>query len=336
MIQNGQSQARLIEDLLDVARVVNGRMHIEPQTIDLRAVIHAALNTIRPAMEAKELYLDIDLADEVSIVRGDADRLQQVVWNLLSNATKFTPSGGAIQIRLEHDDNYACLSVTDTGEGIHPAFLPYVFDRFRQADSTSRRIYGGLGLGLAIVRHLVELHGGTVRVTSAGEGQGATFTVYLPLESNLTRHSDAANAERLQLDCPAELLDLRILLVDDQPDLLELLQDIFTPCGSMVQMCTSAEEALTMVQTWHPNILISDIAMPEKDGYWLINQIRALPPEAGGTMPAIALTAYVRVEDRMRVLTSGFQLYVPKPVEPVEIRTTVAHLVRTAGTDDLV
>jgi CheY-like chemotaxis protein len=257
--------------------------------------------------------------------------LQQVLWNLLSNATKFTPPGGAITLRLEPEGRTARLTVSDTGQGIGPAFLPFVFDRFRQADGTSNRAHGGLGLGLAIVRHLVELHGGTVQAASAGIGEGATFTVRLPL-AVIGEPGGPTSAEPetddTQRGCQPELDGLRVLVVDDQPDILELLYEILAPCGAVVRLCATAREALEAVQTWRPDVLVSDIAMPGEDGYWLIRAVRALAPEAGGTLPAAALTAYVRMEDRMRVLAEGFQLYVPKPVEPVELRDAVVRLVQ--------
>jgi PAS domain S-box-containing protein len=334
--RSARAQAQLTEDLLDVARIVTGKLRIEPQPIDLIAVIRAALDTARPAAEAKGLQLQIELEPAASALVGDANRLQQVIWNLLSNATKFTPSGGTITLRLESEDRHARFTVRDTGEGISPAFLPYVFDRFRQADGTSNRAHGGLGLGLAIVRHLVELHGGTVQVASAGVGQGATFTVRLPLavidQPSAPTGAEAA-ADDTQRGCQPELIGLRVLVVDDQPDILELLDELLVPCGAIVRQCATAREAFDALQTWRPDVLVSDIAMPGEDGYWLIRAVRALAPEAGGTIPALALTAYVRIEDRMRVLAEGFQLYVPKPVEPVELRDAVARLVQGKAAD---
>ncbi len=330
MVRSAKAQAQLIEDLLDVSRIISGKLRIERQSIDLIAVIRAALDTVRPAIEAKHLHLHIDLQPEASPMIGDANRLQQVVWNLLSNATKFTPPGGDIQVRLETHSRNAQLTVSDTGQGINAAFLPYVFDRFRQADSAINRPHSGLGLGLAIVRHLVELHGGTVQVTSAGEGQGATFTVRLPLAipGDVTALTRAASDEQAATNkYPPELQGLRVLIVDDQPDILELLQEMLTPCGSVVMTCQTAREGLDLVRTWQPDVLISDMAMPEEDGYWLIRHIRALSPQEGGTILAIALTAYVRVEDRMRVLAAGFHLYMPKPIEPHELRNGIAYLI---------
>lgn len=336
MVRSAKAQAQLIEDLLDVSRIVTDRLQIEPQRIDFIPVIRAALDTVRPAVEAKGLHLHVDLRPEVSIIIGDANRLQQVVWNLLSNATKFTPPGGSIQVRLEPDGGSARLTVSDTGQGIGAAFLPYVFDRFRQADATSNRAYGGLGLGLAIVRHLIELHGGTVEAMSAGEGQGATFIVRLPLafKQEPIKLEAAVTGDATPANCPSELRGLRVLIVDDQLDILELVYDILASCDAVVRTCTDARDALEAVRTWRPDVLISDIAMPDDDGYWLIRKVRALASEDGGNTPAIALTAHVRMEERVRVLAAGFQLYIPKPVEPAELQSVVARLVSTIRTSD--
>jgi PAS domain S-box-containing protein len=325
IVRSAKAQAQITEDLLDVARIVTGKLRIEPQPLDLLLVIRAALETVRPAAEAKTLQIHVDLNPAARTIIGDANRLQQVVWNLLSNAIKFTASGGTIEIRLQPEGRDTCLIVSDTGQGISPTFLPYVFDRFRQAESTSSRSYGGLGLGLAIVRHLVELHGGTVEVASEGVGKGATFTVRLPLALH-ENNSTTAPSQTLLESFPVELIGLRVLIVDDQPDILELLHEIFVACGSVVQLCTNAREALALVRSWRPDVLVSDIAMTNEDGYWLIKNIRALEAEEGGNLPAAALTAYVRMEDRIRVLAEGYQLYVPKPIDPAELRQAVARL----------
>jgi PAS domain S-box-containing protein len=335
LVRSAKNQAQLIEDLLDISRIVSGKLRIEPQPIDLTAVIHAALDTVRPAMEAKELHLYIDVSPEASLLIGDANRLQQVVWNLLANATKFTPHGGSIQVQLQRRDRYAQLMISDTGQGISTDFLPFVFDRFRQADGTSNRAHGGLGLGLAIVRHLVELHGGTVHAASAGLDQGATFTVLLPLdiEDASAQPNDSGAYPEEGDNCPPELAGLRVLVVDDQQDIVDLVQEILAACGAVVQSCTNARAALEQVRVWQPDVLISDIAMPGEDGYWLIHHVRALPFEEGGGLPAAALTAYVRMEDRLQVLAAGFHLYVPKPLEPGELRKVVAQLARMATPD---
>jgi signal transduction histidine kinase len=334
LVRSAKDQALIIDDLLDVSRIVSGKLRIEPQPIDLISVIEAALDTVRPAVEARQLQLHVALNPEASTIIGDANRLQQVVWNLLSNATKFTPPGGIIQILLEPDGRDAWLTIRDTGQGIRPAFLPFVFDRFRQADSASNRAHGGLGLGLAIVRNLVELHGGSVQAASDGEGHGSTFTVRLPLD----RIGDAPvsvqpMADDPPPDCPPVLRGLRVLVVDDQPDIVELLHDILATCGAVVMTCSGAQEALAALRAWKPAVLVSDIAMPGADGYWLIERVRALALEDGGGTPAVALTAYVRAEERERVLAAGFQLYVPKPVDPAELRYVIAHLARIEALD---
>jgi len=331
LVRSAKDQALIIDDLLDVSRIVSGKLQIEAQPMDLIDVIYAALDTVRPAIEAKELHLQVDLHPEARMIIGDANRLQQVVWNLLSNATKFTPSGGSIHVLLEQNGRNAQLTVRDTGQGIRPVFLPFVFDRFRQADSASNRSHGGLGLGLSIVRHLVELHGGTVQAASPGEDQGATFTVRLPLATTGDMKSKAIQLEHDDdqvATCPPELRGLRVLVVDDQPNILDLLHETLTSCGAIVQACNNAREALAMLHDWQPEVLVSDIAMPNEDGYWLIGQVRALAADEGGAIPAIALTAYVRVEEQVRVLAAGFQLYVPKPIKPTELRNVIAHLVR--------
>jgi PAS domain S-box-containing protein len=329
ILRSAKAQAELIEDLLDISRIISGKLRIEPAPIQLLAVIQAALDTVRPMMDAKRLQLQMDLDPGGSAVRGDAGRLQQVVWNLLSNAAKFTPQGGQISVQLMRVGEYAELRVSDTGHGIHPAFLPYVFDRFRQADSSSQRVHGGLGLGLAIVRHLVELHGGAVSAASPGEGKGATFTVRLPLSPLAQRAShEVAAVEQEEVDGePLPLEGRRVLVVDDQPAILDLLADILTADGATVQACASAVEALGLVRSWQPDVLVCDIAMPGQDGYWLIGQVRQLAPEEGGAIPAVALTAYVRMEDRLRVLAAGFQYYLPKPISSSELRDVIVALV---------
>jgi signal transduction histidine kinase/CheY-like chemotaxis protein len=329
MVRSASAQARLIEDLLDVSRIVTGNLRIEREPVDLLAIVGAAIDTVRPTLEARELQLQAELDPAAGAVVGDANRLQQVAWNLLANAAKFTPQGGTIAVRLARRGDEAELQVRDNGRGISPAFLPHVFERFRQADSSSTRSYNGLGLGLAIVRHLVELHGGSVAADSAGEDQGATFTVRLPLAGAAdARALDSRGPQREpQQDSSPTLSGLRVLLVDDEEGILELLHDIFAFCGADVRTCTSARAALALLQGWRPAVLISDIAMPGEDGYWLIRAVRALRPEDGGATPAVALTAYARPEDRHQILEAGFQLYVPKPVEPRALCELVADLV---------
>ena len=329
IVRSAQAQAQLIEDLLDVSRIVTGKLRLDRRTVNLIGVIHMAIDTVRPTLDAKALRLELDLNPEVSIIVGDSNRLQQIVWNLLINAAKFTPHGGVIRISLQSALDVAELQVSDTGQGIATEFLPYVFDRFRRAESTSNRTHGGLGLGLSIVRHLVEMHGGTVHVESAGPGTGTTFTVRLPL---LASDDNSEPSEpQLAWEYPPKLAGLRLLVVDDQPDILELIEEVFTPAGTIVRLCASATEGLATLRAWQPDLLISDIAMSGEDGYWLIDKVRALPQEEGGAIPAVALTTYVRVEDRTRVLAAGFQMYVPKPIEPTELISVVASLVAPPG-----
>ncbi|MCA1555963.1 MAG: PAS domain S-box protein, partial [Acidobacteria bacterium] len=330
--RNAQSQVQLIDDILDVSRVIRGKLRLNVRPVELTNVIEAAVDSVRPAAEAKGIRLQVVLDSHAGPVSGDPDRLQQIVWNLLSNAIKFTPKEGRVQVLLARVNSHLELTVSDTGEGIEEAFLPFVFDRFRQADPSTTRKHGGLGLGLAIVRHLVELHGGTVTVESKGAGQGTTFNVSLPLmvvhqpefASNggesvtIAEHPTAAGG-RLTLGCAPELEGLRVLLVEDEPDARDLLVAVLAQCRADVRAVSNATDALLELEAWQPEVLLSDIEMPGEDGYTLIRKIRSLPPERGGKIPAAALTAYARAEDRMRALLAGFQLHVPKPVEPAEL-----------------
>ncbi|HYP26574.1 MAG TPA: PAS domain S-box protein [Blastocatellia bacterium] len=329
--RNAKSQAQIIEDILDVSRIITGRLRLDVRAIDLSAVIESAINSIRPASGAKEIRITSVLDRLAGPVSGDQNRLQQVVWNLLSNAVKFTPRGGHVQVRLERTNSHVEIIIADTGQGINPEFLPYVFDRFRQADSSTTRRHGGLGLGLAIVRHLVEMHGGTVHVRSAGEGRGATFTVKLPLVAvhpklpalEVSGTDSSGLSEVVSLP---SLEGLRLLAVDDEPDTREMLTASLAYCGADVKAAASVVEALALIDEWRPHVIISDIEMPGADGYELIRRLRSRPPEQGGNTPAVALTAYARVEDRMRALSSGFQMHVAKPVEPTELAVVVANL----------
>jgi PAS domain S-box-containing protein len=340
--RNAQAQVQLIDDILDVSRIIRGKLRLNVRPAELTHVIEAAVDSVRPAAEAKGIRLQVVLDPRAGPVSGDPDRLQQVVWNLLTNAVKFTPKEGRVQVLLARVNSHLELTVSDTGEGIEEKFLPFVFDRFRQADPSTTRVHGGLGLGLAIVRHLVELHGGTVTAESRGLGQGTTFKVSLPLmimqqpefasggrESAATGTTAGAHPTaggRLTLECPPELEGLRVLLVEDEPDARDLLVAVLTQCRAEVRAVSNAEDALLQLEAWQPEVLISDIEMPGEDGYTLIRKIRRLPPERGGKIPAAALTAYARAEDRMRALLSGFQLHVPKPVEPAELTAVVASL----------
>ncbi len=325
--RNARAQNQLIEDLLDVSRIITGKLHLEVRPVDLREVIEAAVEIVRPAADAKGVHFQVIIDDSAGLVAGDASRLQQVAWNLFSNAVKFTPKGGRVQIRLERVDSQVTFIVSDTGEGIDPGFLPYVFDRFRQADASSSRAYGGLGLGLAIVRHVVELHGGSVHAESRGGGKGATFIVKLPLMVGRLSTIDTDISETMpQFDLVPELNGLRVLAVDDEAETREILTAMLQHYGAEVATVASASEALEILQTWSPDIIISDIGMPGEDGYELIRKVRALESDRGGQIPAVALTAYARLQDRLRVLEAGYQIHLPKPVEPAELATVVASL----------
>ena len=331
--RSAKSQAQLVEDLLDVSRIIQGKLRLNVRPVELVSVIEAAIETVRPAAQAKEISLQSVLDPSAGPVAGDFDRLQQVVWNLLSNAIKFTPKQGCTQVRLERVNSHVEIIITDTGKGIDSEFVPYVFERFRQADSSSTRVYSGLGLGLAIVRQLVELHGGTVRADSEGEGKGATFTVKLPLiPIRVERHPGERVHPTVDLgvpfDNPPALKGVRVLLVDDEADSREFLVAALEECEAKVFDVASASEALEAVSQFKPDVLVSDIGMPLEDGYSLIRKVRQLSAEQGGEIPAIALTAYARAEDRMKAIASGFQMHISKPVEPAELVTVVASLAR--------
>jgi signal transduction histidine kinase/ActR/RegA family two-component response regulator len=336
IIRNANAQLQLIDDLLDVSRVITGKMRLDVQPVDLEAVIEAALDAVRPAADAKGVRLQKLLDPRAGPATGDPSRLQQVVWNLLANAVKFTPKGGRVQVHLQRINSHVELVVSDTGEGIAPAILPYVFDRFRQADSSSTRAHTGLGLGLALVKHLVELHGGSVVAHSAGEGQGATFRVTLPVtiaHPPVGVPAPVHPASPLLDGRPAgtRLDGLRVLLVDDDRDALDLATAIVADAGGDVRTCRSAREALDVLTEWRPHVLVSDIEMPGEDGYALIRKVRALEPDRGGKTPAVALTAYGRIQDRTLSLTAGYSMHVPKPVDPGELTTVIASLAERAG-----
>jgi PAS domain S-box-containing protein len=322
--RNAKLQSELIEDLLDVSRILQGKLSLTVSSVNLASTIQSAIETVRLAAEAKSIAIETRLDPKAGLISGDLTRLQQVVWNLLSNAVKFTPIGGRVTVQLEQVNAYAQIIVRDTGKGISPDFLPYVFDYFRQADSTTTRKFGGLGLGLAIVRHLVELHGGTVRVESPGEGQGATFTVRLPL---MLTPSNLNQSESLPKH-PLDLSGIRILVVEDEIDARELLMFLLEQQGAQVIAATSAHEALLLLTQSRPNILISDIGMPDMDGYMLIQQVRKLTPEQGGQIPAIALTAYAGEINQQQALAAGFQKHISKPVEPEELFHLISSLTK--------
>jgi PAS domain S-box-containing protein len=333
--RNAQLQSQLIEDILDVSRIITGKFRLDVQATELATVIESAVESVLPAAQAKEIRLQRVLDSGTSLVSGDPNRLQQVIWNLLTNAIKFTPKGGRVQVRLERINSHVEIVVSDSGEGIKPEVLPYVFDRFHQADSTMTRNYGGLGLGLAIVRHIVELHGGTVEAYSAGIGQGATFTVKLPLMATRSTEPEPATREErvhptaslgADFECPPELEGLHVLVLDDDEDARHLIQTVLQRCLANVTTASTVADAMEVLQRTRPDVLISDLGMPGEDGYSLIRQVRALSPAQGGQTPAAALTAYARLEDRMRVLRSGFQIHLPKPIEPAELVAVVANL----------
>ncbi|MDT5269306.1 MAG: hypothetical protein QOH49_1492 [Acidobacteriota bacterium] len=333
--RNAQAQNQLISDLLDISRIISGKLRLDLRTVDLPSIIEAAVEATRPAAEAKGVSLTTTLNRRAGPVNGDADRLQQVIWNLLTNAIKFTPEGGKVLITLESVHSRVEITVHDTGIGIDDEFLPHVFDRFRQADPGTNRVHGGMGLGLSIVRQLVELHGGTVRAESEGEGKGTTFIVSLPfvaLHEATQRGKRTLPAAFGELECPPSLPGLRVLVVDDEADTLDMLRAVLEHCQIEVITAGSAAEALEALVQSRPDVLISDLGMPGEDGFALIAKVRKLPAESGGQIPAAALTAYVRSEDRVKVLRAGFQLHVPKPIEPAELVTVVANLAgRTRG-----
>jgi signal transduction histidine kinase/ActR/RegA family two-component response regulator len=332
--RNARAQTQLVEDLLDVSRIVTGKVEIDVQVVDLRRLIEAAVDATRPAADAKGIRVQTTLEARAGAVSGDPHRLQQVFWNLLSNAIKFTPRGGHVHVEMRRAAAHVEIAVSDTGLGIKPEFLPFVFDRFRQADSSSTRPYGGLGIGLAIVRQIVELHGGRVRVASSGEGQGSTFTVELPatvVRAAGERLHPAATTPVPFTPSPV-LQDLRVLLVDDEEDTLETLAVMLRACGAEVRTAENATEAFDELKAWRPNAIISDIGMPGEDGYALIARVRALSGAEGGQTPAIALTAYARTEDRVRALSAGFQMHVAKPIEPAELVATIAAVTNWSST----
>jgi PAS domain S-box-containing protein len=322
--RNVKLQSQLIEDLLDVSRILQGKVSLNIVAVDLATIIQSAMETVRLAAQAKSIQLQHHLDLDVGLVSGDPARLQQIVWNLLSNAVKFTPQGGRVDIWLERHGNIAQITVTDTGQGIKPDFLPYVFDYFRQADSTTTRKFGGLGLGLAIVRHLAELHGGTVQAESLGEGQGAKFTVRLPLLANPSQVQRSHQSSASSVD----LSGVKVLLVDDDPDTLEFVTFLLEQAGAKVVTATFASEALAILIISQPDLLISDIGMPGMDGYALMRQIRALRPEKGGQIPAIALTAYAGDFNQQQALEAGFQKHISKPLESEILLRVITNLIR--------
>ncbi len=327
--RNARLQTQLIEDLLDISRITSGKVRLDIQPVEPVGVIEAAMESARPAADAKGIRFEKALDPSAHPISGDPGRLQQIIWNLLSNAIKFTPRGGKVQVVLERVNSHLEISVVDTGIGIEAQYLPHIFDRFQQADASTTRRYGGLGLGLSIVKHLVELHGGTVRVHSAGVDQGSTFTVQLPIA--VVRRDGAAGARHptsppaVAVDLAlADLAGLRVLVVDDEEDARDLVRRVLTDCRAEVSTAGSAEEALSLIESLRPHVLVSDIGMPDVDGYELLRRVRALGAAKGGRVPAVALTAFARSEDRTRALRAGFLVHVAKPVEPSELAASVA------------
>jgi signal transduction histidine kinase len=328
--RGARAQVRLIEDLLDMSRIISGKLRLEVQAVELAPLIQAAVETVRPAADGKGIRIEWVLDPRGGPIKADPARLQQVFWNLLSNAVKFTPRGGKVQVRLERIDSHVEISVSDTGRGIAPEFLPFVFDRFRQEDSSTTRHHGGLGLGLAVVKHLVELHGGKVRARSAGEGMGATFSVYLPVAivqqgSHGREHPTAPRAGEIGAYSEVRLTGVRVLVVDDDRDACELLGRVLADSGAIVDVATSGREALALMSEAEHDVLVSDIGMPEMDGFELIRQLRS----EGRKLPAVAVTAFARPQDRIQALEAGFNMHLAKPLEPQELIVVIAALLRS-------
>lgn len=327
--RNARAQVALIEDILDLSRIITGKLRLDLQPVELATVVEAAAETVRPAADARGVRLQLALDPDAGTIYGDPGRLQQVVWNLLTNAVKFTPKGGRVSVWLRRESSHVEVTVADTGQGIDAALLPYVFDRFRQGDASTTRTHGGLGLGLAIVKHLMELHGGTIEAASAGEGRGATFTARVPiapLRASTTPAGETSPRGAPDFECPTELAGLKVLVVDDEVDAREWVGSLLEHCRAVVTTAGSAAEALEALHAARPDLIISDIGMPGEDGFSLIKKIRALTPADGGRTPAIALTAYARMEDRTRAMVAGFNMHVSKPIEPAELLITIANL----------
>jgi PAS domain S-box-containing protein len=333
--RNAITQAQLIDDLLDVSRIVSGKLRLDVQSVEMAHIVEHAIEAVRLASDARDIRIVTTLDDHAGPIMGDPHRLQQVVWNLLSNAIKFTPKGGRIHLAVRRVDSSLRVTVSDTGRGIAAEFLPHVFERFRQADGATTRAYGGLGLGLAISRHIVELHGGSIHVESKGEGLGTMFTVVLPVSP--IRQETHGTASRLAsvvgtevFEIRPELQGLKVLVVDDEEDARELLAAVLEKCGSVVVMASNAADALEKIRHEKPDVLISDIGMPGEDGYALIRKVRALQFVEGANIPAAALTAYARAEDRRKALDAGYMMHIPKPVEPAELVAVISNLTRFA------
>ena len=332
--RNARAQTQLIDDLLDMSRIISGKVRLDVQWTDLASVVDLAVESVRPSAEAKQIRLRKIIDPRAGPVSGDPTRLQQIVWNLLTNAIKFTPKGGKVDVLVERVNSHLEVTIHDSGLGIKPEFLPLIFERFRQADSSTTRTHGGLGLGLSIVKNLVELHGGTIHAKSDGESQGATFIVSLPVAAirGSERREHPTTPKRTVLDDgQLQLAGIRVLVVDDEPDARDLLQRVLGQCDAEVTTAKNAEEALVLVRAQKPDVIVSDIGMPEKDGYQFIREVRNLPASDGGRIPAIALTAFARSEDRTRAMLAGYQVHISKPIEPQELIATVGSLTGRMG-----
>lgn len=330
--RNVRSQAQLIEDLLDISRITSGKLRLQVRPIEPVAVINAAVDSLQLAADARQIQLQTILDTHAGPISGDFERLQQVVWNLLSNAIKFTPKAGRVQVVLERVNSHIEIRVSDTGKGIPPEFLPQIFQRFSQADTATTRTQGGLGIGLAIAKAITELHGGAISADSEGEGRGATFLVTIPVMP-LSRHLPLGErahptvpSQEISLDCPPEIAGLKILVVDDDADTCDMLRAVLEQCGGLVKTASRVDQAFEIFRTWEPDIAISDIGMPEVDGYEFIRRVREYERPHRKKIPAVALTAFARIEDRLKSLAAGFQMHVAKPIEPAELLTIVASL----------
>jgi len=332
--RNAKAQAQLVEDLLDVSRVISGKLQLNIESVDSASIINAAIDSVQPAATSKEIQIEVTLDPAIRHISGDASRLQQIVWNLLSNAIKFTPAQGRVNVSLKRKDSDVQITVSDTGRGIDPAFVPFIFDRFRQADAGTTRNFGGLGLGLSIVRHLVELHGGMVEAHSDGESQGATFTITLP--NPVTQSGEPRSAAKMKSsrwsnqpevkEILTSIAGQQILLVDDDDDTLKMMAEVLRERGATVEVAGSAREAIEVLDRFQADVIVSDLAMPEDDGYSLIQTIRARETGERKLAQAIAVTALVRIEDRARALSAGFNMFLPKPVQPNELISAIGNL----------
>jgi len=328
--RNARAQVKIVEDILDVSRIIAGKLRIDPKPTDLVAIAREALDVVRPSASAKQIALELESQSDVCLLIGDSERLQQVIWNLLANAVKFTDRQGFVRVTIRRESSNIVLTVADNGKGIDASFLPFVFDPFKQADASTTRRFGGLGLGLALVRHIVELHGGSVGAESDGPGKGATFSVTLPVhaETPVTLREPSA-APRLDRSAPSNagaLHALRVLIVDDDPDARDMLETVLTEAGAIVEAAESAADGFTALRRFRPQVLVSDIGMPEEDGYSFVQRLRMLDPSEGGRIPSLALTAYTRGEDRTKALSAGFTTYIAKPVNPDDLVAAVANL----------